>query len=348
MRARLGTTIGVVISAALLVASVGCRSAADRFAELDGPLVPNVVFPDDFGIDVSDLSVPVKPLIDAVSIARLRAHVGAIDGPRPGNSVAGNAAADYVETTLENSGYTVTRQPVTTGGVTMPNVIASKPGTAICADKVFVVGAHYDSVSSTPGADDDASGVAGMLEIAHVLRNVTLPISVQFVGFALEETGLNGSRVMATDLRQRNVDVVGMVSLEMIGFTKPGNDQFIGSTNDYLGMVGNPASEYLARVFGAAAFEYLPFYFAPASVIDPAVLSDILRSDHASFWAQNYQALLLTDTANFRNPNYHQSTDTIDTLNFSFMRGAVRTTIAGLVALATVDAVNNGQPDICA
>ena len=210
------------------------------------------------------------------------------------------------------------------------------------------MGGHYDSVGATPGADDNASGVAGMLEVAQVLRDTAFPISVRYVGFALEETGLHGSRVMATDLRQRNVDVVGMVSLEMIGFTKPGDDAFIGSRNNYLAMVGNPASEYLARVFGAAAFEYRPFFFAPAAVIDPATLGDILRSDHASFWAQNYEALLLTDTANFRNPNYHQPSDTIETLNFSYMANSVRATIAGLVALATVDADGNGQPDICA
>ena len=82
-------------------------------------------------------------------------------------------------------------------------------------------------------------------------------------------------------------------------------------------------------------------------MIDPAVLGDILRSDHASFWDQEYSALLSTDTANFRNPNYHRPSDTIDTLDFSFLAGSARSTIAGLVALATIDDNKNGTPDAC-
>jgi Zn-dependent M28 family amino/carboxypeptidase len=228
----------------------------------------------------------------------------------------------------------------------MPNVFADKAGTT-CPERLFVVGAHYDSVAAGPGADDNASGVAGMLEIARVLHGTGLPISVRFAGFALEENGLVGSSVMAQALRARDAQVVGMVSLEMIGFTKPGTDQFIGTENDYLAMVGDPASQYLARVFGAASFTYNNFFFGVAAVIDPSVLPDIRRSDHATFWDQGYRALLLTDTANFRNPNYHTANDTIDTLDFNFMANSVRTTLAGLVAFATVDANDNNTPDAC-
>ena len=235
----------------------------------------------------------------------------------------------------------------------MPNVFADKPGLvstaarASCPEKLFVVGAHYDTVASSPGADDNASGVAGMLELAQVLKDTGLPISVRFTAFAFEELGLIGSRVMAQDLSARHVEVPGMVSFDGIGFTTTGEDPFIGTTNDYLGVVGNPGSENLARVFGAAAFHYLPLFFAPSVVIDPAVLPDVRRSDHASFWDVGYQALLLTDTANFRSPHYHRSTDTIDTLNFGFVTSSVRSALAGLVAFATVDANNDGRPDVC-
>ena len=330
----------------LMIVATACRPAAERFAELNGPLRENVIFPNEFGIDVSNLSVPVAPLLRDVSPARLRSRVDAIDVTRPDDSPGGHAAVAYIDAKLRGMGLTVRHQNASIGGATMPNVFADKAGST-CPEKLFVVGAHYDSVSAGPGADDNASGVAGMLEIARVLQDTPLPISVRYAGFALEENGLVGSGVMARALRARNAQVVGMVSLEMIGFTKPGPDVFIGSENDYLGMAGDPQSAYLARVFGAAAFRYNNFFFAPAVVIDPNVLPDIRRSDNAMFWDQGYQALIVTDTANFRNPNYHTNSDTISTLDFGFMANSVRTMIAGLVAFATVDANDNNTPDAC-
>jgi hypothetical protein len=153
---------------------------------------------------------------------------------------------------------------------------------------------------------------------------------------------------MANALKAANTDVAGMISFDGVGFTTTGKDPFIGSWQNWLAQVGNPQSAQLAKVFGAAAYEYLPFYFAPAAVVDPTVVQDALRSDHAPFWANGYPALLLTDLANFRNPNYHRATDTIGTINFAFMANTARSTIAGLVAFATLDADHNGQPDVCA
>jgi aminopeptidase YwaD len=213
---------------------------------------------------------------------------------------------------------------------------------------VFVVGAHYDSVNATPGADDDASGVAGMLELARVLRSLPLPMTVRFTGFAFEEIGLLGSRQMASDLAEAGTDVAGMVSLEMIGYSAgQEDDSFIGVPNDYVATVGDPQSEHLARVFGAAHYEYLLNRFAPAAVIDPAAFGDVLRSDHAPFWAEGFPALLVTDTANFRNPNYHQASDTIDTLDFGYLSDSVKATLTGLLAFGLVDADDDGTPDIC-
>lgn len=318
----------------------------DRFKQLSGPLIDNVVYPEEFGVDVSDLSVDTSALLPQVSTDRLRAHVDAIDGPRPLASAAGVAAADYVDAQLAAFGYSVKHQSATSDATTMPNVFVDKPGTA-CPGKVFVVGAHFDSVSTAPGADDNASGVAGMLEAARVLKKTRLPIAVRFVGFSLEEAGLGGSTAMANSLFSAAADVVGMISLEMIGFTTTGKDPFIGAEQNSLFMVGNPASGYMTRVFGAAAFEYLPHLFAPALVVDPALVGDVMRSDHARFWSRGFQALMLTDLANFRNPNYHKATDTVDTLDFDFMARSTRAVIAGLVAYATLDANDDGTPDVC-
>jgi Zn-dependent M28 family amino/carboxypeptidase len=187
-----------------------------------------------------------------------------------------------------------------------------------------------------------------MLELARVLRSLPLPMTVRFVGFPFEEIGLLGSRQMASDLAAAGTDVAGMVSLEMIGYSAgQQDDSFIGVPNDYVATVGDPQSEYLARVFGAAHYEYLLTRFAPAAVIDPSSLGDILRSDHAPFWAEGFPALLITDTANFRNPNYHQASDTIDTLDFGYLADSVRATLSGLLAFGLVDADDDGRPDVC-
>ncbi len=340
-KARL-LAVGVAV---LLLA--GCIGRT-RYQEIDGPLRENVIFPDEFGIDVRGLGVDVGAAMNEVQLPRLRTDVDTIDEPR-GTAQYANAvrAAAYVSDQLEGLGLTVQLDDVTSNGQTLPNVIADLPGTG-CSDRVFVVGAHYDSVNTTPGADDNASGVAGMLELARVLRSRPLPMTVRFIGFAFEEVGLVGSRQVASDLADAGVDVAGMVSLEMIGFTTQADDSFLGVPNDYVATVGDPQSEYLARVFGAAHYEYLLNRFAPAAVIDPASLGDILRSDHAPFWAEGFPALLITDTANFRNPNYHQASDTRATLDFGFLADSVKATLTGLLAFGLVDANDDDTPDVCA
>ncbi|HEX8803547.1 MAG TPA: M20/M25/M40 family metallo-hydrolase, partial [Acidimicrobiales bacterium] len=334
------------LAVALLAA--GCTPAVERFDEVEGPLADAVIFPAEMDVDLSAVPVDIPAVIAGVQQTELRAHIEALGGPRPGSSANALAAADHIEAHLDGLGLTVHRQPASTGSVTMPNVYADRPGT-VCPDRVFVVGAHYDTVPGSPGADDNASGTAGMLEAARVLRGTPLPVTVRFAGFALEEDGLVGSGVMAADLAASGTDVVGMVSLEMIGFTRIAPDPFIGTTQDFLAMIGEPTrSARLAEVFGAASLAHLPYHFAPAAVLDPTTFTPILRSDHARFWQQGYPALLITDTADFRNPNYHRSTDTLDTLNMGFMAASVQSVLSGLIAFTTIDADGDGTPDVCA
>lgn len=332
-------------AAVVVLALAGCVGRI-RYQQVDGPLKDAVVFPDEFGVDVRGLAVPAA--LEEVSQRRLRDDVDAIDEPRgTAQYAAALRAAGYVADELDEAGLDVRFDDVTaSNGQTLPNVIADLPGTG-CSGTVFVVGAHYDSVNGTPGADDDASGVAGMLELARVLRSRPLPMTVRFIGFPFEETGLLGSRQAATQLADAGTDVAGMVSLEMIGFTATADDTFLGVPNDYLATVGDPRSELLARVFGAAHYEYVPQRFAPAAVIDPAALGDILRSDHAPFWAAGFPALLVTDTANFRNPNYHQAGDTLATLDLAFLTDSTKATLAGLMAYGLLDDDGNGAPDVC-
>jgi hypothetical protein len=294
----------------------------------------------------SSTAGPVDPDIPAltsqVTQERVRGHVEALVGPRNSFSQpeAADAAAGYVQAELESYGYAVELPLVPAKSTAFPNVFAVQEGSS-CSDRVFVVGAHYDSVPDTPGADDNASGVAGVLEVARVLADTSLPATVWFVGFALEENGLVGSRDMAREAEQSGIEIVGMASLEMIGFTT--NDA------DFIVVLGNTASIRLTDSFRRANEAYVP-------ELDMAIVNllgngekqrDSRRSDHAPFWDAGYQAVIVTDTANFRNPNYHQPSDTIDTLDLSFATNVTKAVLATTVDYLTFDGNGDGEADVC-
>ncbi len=288
--------------------------------------------------------IDIGTLVNQVSQGNIQAYIAALEGPRA-TAVQQTAAADYIEAQFQSYGYTVTRSPVGSS----ENVRARLLGT-VTPDQIFVVGSHFDTVPGSPGADDNASGVAGMLELARITAASPFASTIEFVAFGLEEAGLIGSTQYAQSAATAGLDVIGMVSLEMIAYTSnlPGS-QFAffdipscldvtpegGTVGDWIGVGGNSASAGLVADFASAAATY-----APALPIVTAVVAgtggcfpDITRSDHAPFWNAGFQALMLTDTANFRNPNYHQSTDTLDTLDLGFATEVTRATL-GMVATA--------------
>jgi hypothetical protein len=196
-----------------------------------------------------------------ITAAAIGTHIAAIQGPRSGTGNQANLAklnevADYVHGQLLAGGLAVSEAPVTFGGQTFPNIVGTLPGTT-CPEKTFIVGAHYDGSSSGPAADDDASGVAGMLEIADALSSRPLPASVDFAAFAFEEAGLIGSRQMAQTAASTGKEIIGMFSLEMIGYTcdEPGCQSYPAGmeptreTGDFLSVVGNTASAGLLNHF---------------------------------------------------------------------------------------------------
>jgi len=291
----------------------------------------------------------ISAIVADVDEERLRAHIAAIDEPRsplPEEIAQLEATADYVQSQLEGFGYDVTLQDVEfdsdrTGEIVSPNVIGIKEGSE-CPDRIFVVAGHYDSVPETPGADDDASGTAGMLEMARVLADVDLPTSVYFTGMTLEEGGPFGSRKMASEFAAQDAEVVGMFSLEMIGYT----DAATGS--EFILILGNEASAPLI-----AAVEQAKGYVPDLPIVVVAAAGngesspDTRRSDHAPFWDAGYQALLVTDTANFRNPNYHRPSDTIDTLDMPFAANVTKAMLATTLLYLTRDEDADGAADVC-
>ncbi|GAB4389351.1 MAG: M28 family metallopeptidase [Thermodesulfovibrionales bacterium] len=246
-------------------------------------------------------------------------------------------AAEWIAERLGASGCRVRRQEFGFGGNAYYNVEGEARGER--ADgPVLVVGAHYDTVEGTPGADDNASGVAVMLELARLaaLRPYA-GITPRFVAFSLEEppvfrSSRMGSMVYARSLRQEGARVLGMVSLEMLGYYDQARGAqfyplpvfrwFYPRTADFVGFVGNFASRGLTE---RARRAFVAHSSLPAeSFSGPSVIPGVDFSDHRSFWKEGFKAFMITDTAFYRNPHYHGPDDTADTLDFGLMAELTR------------------------
>lgn len=268
-----------------------------------------------------------------VDPARLEAHVRKLslelsprDVSHPQNL---DAVAAYISSEFKQTGAAVVEQPYRVEATSYRNIIATfGPETA----ERIVVGAHYDSAGPLPGADDNASGVAGVIELARLLGSQPPAMRVELVAFSTEEppyfrtTGM-GSSVHAESLRKANVKVRAMLSLEMIGYFSDANGSqhfpagilgaFYPATGNFIGVVGRVSDGLLARrvkksMSNAAP---LPVY----SISAPSFIPGIDFSDQLNYWHAGYDALMITDTAFYRNQNYHTEHDTVEKLDFKRM-----------------------------
>ena len=245
-------------------------------------------------------------------------------------------AKTYVRGAFEAAGLTVTEQAYEYDGRRVANLIADPPGAATAATP-YIIGAHYDSVIGTPGADDNASAVAVMLELARRATAKPPGVPLRFVAFTLEEppthaTRHQGSRVFVKRLTEAGGRVAGAIILEMVGLTTRKQNyplflQWAGypDAGNFIAVVGNRASKpWGERVLRgmrknpALPVESLFVWF------NGWILADTRLSDHAPFWDKGFPALMITDTAYFRNRNYHGPGDTADTLDYAFMADLVR------------------------
>jgi Zn-dependent M28 family amino/carboxypeptidase len=255
---------------------------------------------------------------------RLRAHVEALaHSPRVPGTVDHARARAYIEEQLRSFGCETLLVSFTSG----VNVHTRARG------RRLVVGAHYDSVVGSPGADDNASGVAAMLEVARACRRAALPVPVEFVAYDQEESGLVGSRAHCDRLGRERAEVLGMVSLEMLGFT--GDDQVFvpgvvtsRTKGDFLAVVANHESAHLLEMFDELDPTVPLELVVAAADSEAGALASL--SDHGSFWDAGCPALLVTDTAFLRNPHYHRSTDVPATLDYAFLAGSTQTVIEAL------------------
>ncbi len=269
---------------------------------------------------------------------RLRAHVEALADEIGQRNIPSRGslerAASYISHSLESLGYEVNRLPYDAGGIEVNNIEAVLKGTGM-ADEVVVVGAHYDTAPGTRGANDNASGVAGALELGRMMAGKPLKRTVRFVLFANEEppyfqTDLMGSFVYAQGLREKDVNVVAMLSLETIGFYSddPGSQQYpfplsllYPDTGNFIGFVSTTESRKLVRKALGIFRENTDFPSEGAAI--PSMFPGADWSDHWAFMVHGYKGIMITDTAPYRYAHYHTSDDTPDKLDYRRMARVV-------------------------
>ena len=238
--------------------------------------------------------------------------------------------------------------------------MGSMPGVSPERLRPFLVSAHYHTVGRSPGADDNASGVAALLECARVLSTVRLQRGVEFVAFDMEETQPKGRSLVGSSAFVGELDgkdaYEGLYNLEMVGYTSgprtqgyPLGFQFImprvynrvrrrNFLGDFAAVVGRGLGIELGRRFEGAAAKWVPGLETVAVEMKHRIplLWDVFRSDHAPFWLAVIPAGMITDTANFRNPHYHKPMDTPDTLDYDSMRNVTQALVATLANQAEV------------
>jgi len=237
-------------------------------------------------------------------------------------------AADYIQAEFKKEGYQVRLQPYQSHGKTVVNIEAELPGTTK-SKQIIVIGAHYDSVFGSPGADDNATGVAALLEIARLLKHKRLACTVRFVAFVNEEPPFflskhMGSYRYAKQAHKNKDDIIGMISLDSIGYysDKKNSQQYPMFLNlfypdraNYIGFVGNFMSYKLVRS-AIRAFR-LHAKFPSEGIIAPSLITGVAWSDHWAFWKYDYKAMMITDTAFFRYSHYHTENDTANHIDYS-------------------------------
>jgi len=257
-----------------------------------------------------------------------------------------NRAADYIESFYKKLDLAVHRQQYEYRHLSVANLVTQISFGSQPKNR-YLVGAHYDSVMGTVGADDNASAIAVQLETARHLKELAgsedLDVSVKFVSFALEEppvygTGHMGSRVYAKIARQEKERIDGMICLEMVGYAcyEPGCQgypfplMYFGypKQGNFIGIVGNFKSRDFTRALFSQFSKNPELPVVKLNVpLNGRILPAVRLSDHASFWDRGFKAVMLTDSAFYRNPHYHRASDTMEKLDYRFMAELVESLI---------------------
>jgi len=312
-------------------------------------------------ITADDLyKIDVTHLVNQVDTARLLNNLKSLVGTRSQKSDSGKRHVEKVRKIISRQftscGLQVRTQDTVYKAMRGQNIIGKKRGQGQ-EEKLLVLCAHYDTVEKSPGADDNGSGVAGMLEAMRILSPYNFARSIVYLACDLEEEGHIGSQAYVSNTG--GIDpgeyVEGCINFDMIGFysTRP-NSQLLPNGFDILFPeayrmatrdslkgnfalnISNSASGILAGTFNSSAGKYVPqLKLIPLQVPgNGEAVSDLRRSDHASFWDKGYPAIYIGDGANTRNFNYHSPKDTLETVNLTLVANVVKTTVACMAEMA--------------
>ena len=285
---------------------------------------------------------------------RLRAHINMLAGTIGERNLdrypALESAATYISQQFETFGYTPSAQVFEAWGKEVKNLEVAKKGLEL-AEEIVVVGAHYDSVRGSPGANDNGTGVAAVLELARLLRTRRLSRTVRFVTFVNEEppyfySDAMGSQRYVARSTSRGEHITAMLSLETIGYySSDENSQmypfpfalFYPRQGNFIGFVGNLRSRNLVRKAIGSFRSHAKF--PSEGVAAPGWITGIGWSDHWSFWQAGYPAIMVTDTALFRYRQYHTSQDLPNIIDYDSLTRVVD----GLAGVITDLAMANGR-----
>ena len=234
--------------------------------------------------------------------------------------------AEYIKVEIEKNGFECKYQVYEVNGRDYRNVVCDLPSDI---EEIFVIGAHYDVCGDQEGADDNGSGIAGLIELSRLIykQKNSLKTGIQLVAFTLEEppffgTEKMGSFIHAKSLHDSSKKVRGMIALEMIGYFSENEVQqypsffswFYPSEANFIAAISNFGSNWISGLYEEALEANTDIGVEKLSA--PSAIHGVDFSDHRNYWKFDYDAIMITDTAFFRNHNYHKTTDTIDTLDF--------------------------------
>ena len=331
--------IWIALFILVAVAAVGWSS--DSWQRL--PTVPEVSIDRKINISQNQSPSPLPAEKNAIDLppvdpSRLWKHVEILAGEREGERDR-SFTRDYISKQLQTLGFSPELQPFERG----INVFAERKGTDLNSGAILVA-AHYDTVPKSPGADDNATGVAVVLEVARLLGSRATFRTLQVAFFDREEIGLLGSLAF-TGSAARLKNLQGAIVLDMVGYAchTSGCQRYpegltaqpfleaAGVTSpdkgEFIAVIGDAEHPLLLGTFAESPKADLPAVVALPVPLKGVLTPDVLRSDHAPFWYKGIGAVLVTDTANLRSPHYHQSSDTLATIDRPFFTGSAQVVV---------------------
>ena len=340
--------IWIALFILVAVAAVGWSS--DSWQRL--PSVPEVSIDRKINISQNQSPSPLPAEKNAIDLppvdpSRLWKHVEILAGEREGERDR-SFTRDYISKQLQTLGFSPELQPFERG----INVFAERKGTDLNSGAILVA-AHYDTVPKSPGADDNATGVAVVLEVARLLGSRATSRTLQVAFFDREEIGLLGSLAF-TGSAARLKNLQGAIVLDMVGYAchTSGCQRYpegltaqpfleaAGVTSpdkgEFIAVIGDAEHPLLLGTFAESGTTNLPAVVALPVPLKGLLTPDVLRSDHAPFWYKGIGAVLVTDTANLRSPHYHQSSDTLATIDRPFFTGSAQVVVNATAKLLEI------------